>query len=485
MDLYFSDVFAVAPDLLADYGAFNVSLINDLPLFIDPFLLFNSENANYQALHHGIIEYVRFLRDRAVAGELAPGLLTAWFMFPEVKQTWFGYSQSGNSGRGLGPDFARALSRNLYTIFTNFGAEAITRSSHLEKLCLIKDGVGRDNISDFTTNLIKEYLLEYTQAFALKHVNAKQRRVVSVSKVRFNYQTRSWETRRYELPFYQRDYVILTPKDILTKEEIWINKSDMVRDFEDIAGGVPNEQLRAQIHDYFIRSLPVDATRKEVNEIAARAFAQFPELLDYYIRFKEDTGDVASSLSKERVREVESVFVHNVTELVASLGNEVRFYARGGGTYDEARARVLFLKDIIENKGGHRIFYIDGKPLRREADLQILFRLTWFATTTDISREVNDGRGPVDFKASRGRFDKSLVEFKLASNTQLRRNLEKQVPIYEKASDAHQSLKVIAYFTDGELTTVEKILTDLGLHSCRDIVLIDARASNKPSGSKA
>jgi hypothetical protein len=28
---------------------------------------------------------------------------------------------------------------------------------------LIKSGVGRDNISDFTTNLIKDYLLTYTE----------------------------------------------------------------------------------------------------------------------------------------------------------------------------------------------------------------------------------------------------------------------------------------------------------------------------------
>ena len=39
MDIYFSDFFQVSPDILEKYGAFNVSLINDLPLFIDPFLL--------------------------------------------------------------------------------------------------------------------------------------------------------------------------------------------------------------------------------------------------------------------------------------------------------------------------------------------------------------------------------------------------------------------------------------------------------------
>ena len=41
--IYFSDAFEVSPQILEEYGAFDVSLLNDLPLFIDPFLLFNSK----------------------------------------------------------------------------------------------------------------------------------------------------------------------------------------------------------------------------------------------------------------------------------------------------------------------------------------------------------------------------------------------------------------------------------------------------------
>jgi hypothetical protein len=61
-----------------------------------------------------------------------------------------------------------------------------------------------------------------------------------------------------------------------------------------------------------------------------------------------------------------------------------------------------------------------------------------------VSREVNDGRGPADFKASRGALDKTIVELKLASNSKLEQNLQKQTEAYEKASDTtHPSLKGI------------------------------------------
>lgn len=69
--IYFTDFIGVAPQVLEDYGAFNVSLINDLPLFIDPFLLFDSDKVEYRALHDQIVDYVKFLWDVSVSGGIS------------------------------------------------------------------------------------------------------------------------------------------------------------------------------------------------------------------------------------------------------------------------------------------------------------------------------------------------------------------------------------------------------------------------------
>jgi hypothetical protein len=98
---------------------------------------------------------------------------------------------------------------------------------------------------------------------------------------------------------------------------------------------------------------------------------------------------------------------------------------------------------------------------------------------------VNDGRGPADYKISRGFGDKTIVEMKLATNSQLRRNLDKQTEVYQRASDARRSIKVIIFLTENEQRRVNVILRGLGLLDGSDIVLIDARSDNKPSGSKA
>ncbi|WP_420954395.1 hypothetical protein [Bacillus haynesii] len=143
------------------------------------------------------------------------------------------------------------------------------------------------------------------------------------------------------------------------------------------------------------------------------------------------------------------------------------------------------MKHVIEDNNGYRIFYSKGKPIKKEDDLQILYRLTWFATESDVNREVNNGRGPVDYKVSRGDKDKTLIEFKLASNSQLKRNLQKQVEIYEKANDTKKSIKVILYFSEEELNRVNRILRELELTETENIILIDARNDNKPSASTA
>lgn len=140
--IYFSDVFGVDQSLLEAHGAFNIALVNDLPLFVDPFLLFDSERPELRELHDGIIRYLVFVRDRAQAEELTEGAISQWLFFREVKQNWLGFSRQGNSGTGLGRHFADALARNFKRVFRNFGDETITKSSHLEKLGLLSGGVG-------------------------------------------------------------------------------------------------------------------------------------------------------------------------------------------------------------------------------------------------------------------------------------------------------------------------------------------------------
>lgn len=158
------------------------------------------------------------------------------------------------------------------------------------------------------------------------------------------------------------------------------------------------------------------------------------------------------------------------------------FFHEKDDTFEEAYKRVSYLKQVIENNNGYKVFYLNGVPVKRESDLQLMFRLTWFASISDVNSEVDNGRGPVDYKISRGSKDKTLVEFKLASNSKLKQNLANQVKIYESANETKKSIKVILYFNDTELSKLIKIFKELGVKQSKELVIIDARP-NKVSAS--
>ena len=490
MDLYFSQHFDVDPVELKEHGALDINLVSDLPLFIDPFLLFNSNYEQYQQLHENILRYLRFLRDEAASGVLDDGVIEDLYRFPEVRQNWLGFTFFGNEGAGLGAEFAHALHDALGSILNDFGEETITEGSHLEKLCLIKPGVGRDNISDFTTNLIKGFLCDYTETFAVEHVAKDRRADFRVARAYFNYETKTWATKTYSLPKldsvkHGADFVLLTPLDILTRDDTWINHTDMIEQFAVLPDAVPNETLRSQINRYFRERLSRNPKAKERREAATATIRRFPELIDRYIKLKEEAGDRAEAVSADRVQDTERVLVEQIKKAITKLEDETEFYEKPWTSFEECLDRVKYFKSYVEDMDGYKVLNRAGQPFSTEAEVQLAFGMVWCNSEFDINREPNNGRGPVDFKASYGAGDKSLIEFKLGSNTQLKRNLEKQVPIYEKANQTDKAIKVIVYYTAQDERRVLKILKKLDLEHEEAVVLIDARSDNKPSASKA
>lgn len=362
MKVYFSDIFDVAPTVIERYGAFNISLVNDLPLFVDPFLIFNSKKKDYQALHQQILEYVAFLRDRSGEKAVNKGLLRSWYCFPEVKQTWLGYSEIGNSGRGPGIEFAKALNDNLGGVFSDFDKKTVCKSPHLEKLCLIKDNIGRDNISDFITNLIKGYLLRYTQTFAQKYIKSSKLRYFTVPHVDFNYQTSTWTAVSFQLPVCNDDYVLITPRNLLTKDDTWINKTDLINQFDDIVASVSNDQLRSQLSFYFSSNLPKpkknkdgsekQPLKKDVVSAISAVIRKYPELLDYYVKYKEDHGDQAKSISEERVQEVYNLFVEQLSSFIEDLSQKTDFYKKKAIHYWKVTRECCFFRMLSRTRMG-------------------------------------------------------------------------------------------------------------------------------------
>ena len=116
----FSEKFNVDPKILENYGAIDISLVADIPMFIDPILIFNSDKPKYKELHENIIKYMYFLAKKAKEN-LNDKEIKTWFTFKEVYNNWLGFSMSGNKGQALNIGFGKTLYKNISFVLNTKG----------------------------------------------------------------------------------------------------------------------------------------------------------------------------------------------------------------------------------------------------------------------------------------------------------------------------------------------------------------------------
>lgn len=147
-------------------------------------------------------------------------------------------------------------------------------------------------------------------------------------------------------------------------------------------------------------------------------------------------------------------------------------------SYKEALKRIEDYKGYLEYND--LSILIDSK--KKEKCLQLLFRIFWRNTDFDFNSEPNNGRGPLDFKVSKGATDKTIIEFKLASNTKLKQNLQNQIDVYKKANNTNKSITVLFFFSEKEEKRIDRVLEELQIEKQENIVIIDC-TKQKPSAS--
>ena len=162
--------------------------------------------------------------------------------------------------------------------------------------------------------------------------------------------------------------------------------------------------------------------------------------------------------------------------------------------FDKINKFVNYYKEFIEFRSGYKLLWNDTKNTpRSEEDVQLLFKGILDehcrAYNIDLTREVNQGMGPIDFRFSSGYSNRVLLEIKLAKNTKFWNGLKKQLPLYMKVDSCDKGIFLVIIYTDKDAERLKKIQ-----YICQDvcqshnidikIVPIDARPDNKKSASK-
>lgn len=130
-------------------------LDEDIPLYMDPFLLWKSPSQQDNSLHTTIINAFNhlgsiFLKDKMTAVELLKGI-------SECDEVGLGSSKNKH-GKKIG----KALATSILSVFESIPQIQINGLLHLEALQLLVEDFSKDRMSDISCNFIKSFLIDYT-----------------------------------------------------------------------------------------------------------------------------------------------------------------------------------------------------------------------------------------------------------------------------------------------------------------------------------
>lgn len=248
----------------------------DLPLGIDPFLLYKSRDPELAALHQNMVN--AFNQGISYVSKSNEDAARTFFDFPEVEQIGFGYSQNSKRGSGVGDYLGELVIQTLKE-----SPALIERGvRHIEEMQLVSVGIAQDRTSDMAANLIKKYLISYTQ---------KQCQLLGIPLIAgvpvehiFDFEAMSWYDNYADLPIspINKAPLLFVPRRIV-RTLPWINYDDYFR--QEFAA-----YLRAKrVKEKFSATKLARPAKAEIVSITRDEV----ERIDAYVNAKEETAAAA------------------------------------------------------------------------------------------------------------------------------------------------------------------------------------------------
>ncbi|MGN6031270.1 MAG: hypothetical protein ACTHQE_06355 [Thermomicrobiales bacterium] len=199
----FSDYFGLR-GTQTELDFVDVPLTTDLPLYVDPYAL-SLEEAEWFAVCNDLVVNFFELIVRCISEGEEQRARRLLLNLREPNDTHLGLSTGKPRGSGIG-------GMQSEQIFERLRLSEAVQTGMLKDLAdaeLVIPGIGRDKISDMTTNIIRGPLLEYTKAQCLLH-NIPMRRVPG--GMCWDPARGDWRSTYADLPIYETTRVLLVPK---------------------------------------------------------------------------------------------------------------------------------------------------------------------------------------------------------------------------------------------------------------------------------
>lgn len=465
-----STALGVSHEALESVGVFDRFANIDSQLHVDPHLLEASSAPEMTQAAKTLAMYWRdtvlIVKNSFEYGDRFWREALKRFTFPENANVGLGYAIAGTDGAAVGRETAERLVKTAGDIIR----AGITDPKIFELVGLFEPKVGPDMISDITVHIVEPHLLEFTQRICRELGIATQQHIL--------------QGQTYEMPVSPRSnkYLVLLPKDILCELPVafcWQDIDKVCRYNDGMRA-----RLNAMIGENWRRAFE-DNNKEKLKQVLIANPTALSDLIEQYRAKPHDPYDFALDVLGETI--------WPEAAQNAAKSHPLDLKSAGRITPANVMGVVRTICDqfghLVENCGLSRVFWTDDKKVRHERFAQMLFFAVadayCRANDLDLSPEVNSGRGPVDFKLSKGYATRVLVEVKWSKNTQLVHGYEVQLKEYAKAENTESSLLLVIQVRDSteSLQRITEIQSNAIRAGCPapEIKIIDGRLKDSAS----
>ena len=437
-------------------------LNSDTKLFIDPLLLWKSQNPliiseGRTAVETNFQNVIGLLDISETEGDVAWKAAYKALNLDERAETSLGYGAAGTSGSSRPPELRHGILRTAKQIIS-LGEK---NPAMIPLMGLFESGVGPDTLSDMTTNFLLPTLARITEEFCVASG-------IPVLTFGLRYAGRKLPAN----PYHPSLPVLLVPRDLLRDLPLaadWADVSRVILEVREIREAINAmfgnfakatiSQKKAAVRRVALSSPAL--LRKLIHAVAA-ASESYDEKsdLDGYYQFRkilsEDPTPFQGRLTAPATRDA-TTLLKTVTDIIAQFAA------------------------MVEDNNMWELLW-NGTVPRHERASQLLFfavaNVMCAVNNVDISPETNSGGGPVDFKFSTGYRGRVLVELKLSTGSVLH-GYKTQLEIYKKAATTSAAIFVVMDIgkMGQKLRMIEKLKADAEARGEKtsEIVVIDAR----------
>ena len=403
---------------LEELKVFDALIDEDSNFFINILRLKKTEVpefiGSYEKINEFFKEIATLLKYSKEPGDKLYRTALRKFKFSEVRGINLGFSK-GRQGSGFGPKLSKQIIDDAYEIIKSGSDQP--EIFHL--VSLFEDNVGPDRLSDMIATLIYEDIKLYTK------------RIYSD----LNVTTKEYPTLKFESEIvinpYKNCELLLLPIDILQELPI-------ARSWDDVERVISENQLiRAQLNEII---------GHEWRKLATSRKKQY--MRDYIFMNPEILADLIKSYRESEIDEVDvnSNFEYYTSKLLKTMLTEFGpINLEMKDSFESAMEILNEFKLWVEMKKGYEVI-LNTSSRKEEKIVQSLIHASanYYCKfyNLDISPESNTGRGPVDFKISRGN-DKTVIEIKLTSNEKCVHGFSVQIEEYAFSEETKNKIFVL------------------------------------------